>query len=223
MSHSVQIQKIGFINHNVLQIQTQRPENYGFSPGQATEVALDKENWRDEKRPFTFTSLPDDGFLQFTIKVYPEHDGMTDMLQTFEQGNNLLIEDPWGAISYRGQGTFIAGGAGITPFIAIFKDLAKNGKLAGNRLLFANKREKDIILESKFNKWLGNDFINILSEEQSPKHSHGHIDEQLIKENTPLEENHFYVCGPPPMMESIMSTLDSVGVSKERIITEDFS
>jgi len=166
MAYQVKIQNIGFITHNVLQIQTQRPENYQFTPGQAAEVAMDKEGWRDEKRPFTFTSLPSDGFLQFTIKVYPGHDGMTDMLQTIEQGNDLLVDDPWGAIAYKGEGTFIAGGAGVTPFISIFKDLAQKNKLSGNKLLFANKRERDIILESEFNKWLGNDFVNILSEEK---------------------------------------------------------
>ena len=29
--------------------------------------------------------------------------------------DHVLIGDPWGAIEYRGPGTFFAGGAGITP------------------------------------------------------------------------------------------------------------
>lgn len=222
MTHKVKIQRIGFSNHNVLQVQTQKPENYRFTPGQATEVAMDREGWRDEKRPFTFTSLSDEGFLQFTIKVYSEHQGMTDTLQTLEQGDHLLIGDPWGAISYEGQGTFIAGGAGITPFIAIFKELAQKGSLSGHRLLFANKRERDIILESKFNQWLGNDFVNILSEEHHAKHAHGLIDRKFISENSDMDKQ-YYVCGPPPMMESVMDSLKALGIPKERITSEDFS
>ena len=222
MSYKVQIQNIGFINHDVLQIQTQKPEDYNFTPGQATEVAMDKKDWRNEKRPFTFTSLPDDGFLQFTIKVYPNHDGVTDMLQTLEQGEYLIIEDPWGAISYEGEGTFIAGGAGITPFIAIFKNLAKKHNLKGHKLLFANKREKDIILESEFNKWLGKDFKNILSDEKNPRHEYGHIDEDFIKNNSSSMNKKFYVCGPPPMMDSIMDSLNQLGVANQNIIREDF-
>ena len=154
MPHKVKIQEIGFITHNVLRIQTQRPADYNFEPGQATEVALDKEGWREEKRPFTFTGLPNDGFLQFTIKVYPDHNGVTDMLQTLEQGDHLLLDDAWGAISYQGPGVFLAGGAGVTPFIAIFRYLAQKNQLEGNRLLFANKRERDIIMQAEFEKWL---------------------------------------------------------------------
>ena len=192
MPHKVKIQEIGFITHDVLQIQTERPADYHFEPGQATEVALDKEGWRDEKRPFTFTGLPEDGFLQFTIKVYPDHNGVTDTLQTLEQGDHLLLEDVWGAISYQGPGVFLAGGAGVTPFIAIFRHLAELGKLEGNRLLFANKREKDIIMQSQFEKWLGKDFVNILSEEQNSKYAHGMMDTEFLKEHIPDTKAKFY-------------------------------
>lgn len=223
MSHKVNIQEIGFITHNVLQMQTQRPADYNFTPGQATEVALDKEGWREEKRPFTFTSLPEDGFLQFTIKVYPGHDGVTDMLQTFKQGDNLLLEDPWGAISYQGPGVFLAGGTGVTPFIAIIKDLARKNQLSGNKLLFGNKRERDIIMQSQFEKWLGKDFINILSDEQSSKFPHGHIDIAFLKEHVTNMDGKFYFCGPPPMMKSLQSDLRELGISKKQMVAEELS
>ena len=171
MNHTVSIQDTGFVTHDVLQIKTDRPANFEFTPGQATEVAVLKDGYSNKKRPFTFTSLPSDGFLQFTIKIYPDHNGVTDKIQTLEQGDQLEISDAWGAISYKGPGTFIAGGAGVTPFISIFKDLADRNQLDENKLLFANKRERDIILDSKFNQWLGADFVNILSEEHNPKHA----------------------------------------------------
>ena len=57
-----------------------KPEGYTFEPGQATEVAINKEGWKEEKRPFTFTSLPDEEDLQFTIKSYRDHDGVTNEL-----------------------------------------------------------------------------------------------------------------------------------------------
>lgn len=222
MAHKITIQEIGFITHNVLQIQTERPAGYSFDPGQACELAIDQPEWKEEKRPFTFTGLPDDGYLQFTIKVYPDHDGVTDQLQTLEQGDTLLISDAWGAIAYKGPGVFLAGGAGVTPFIAILKDLAGKGKLDGNKLIFGNKREKDIILKSDFEKWLGKKFINIFSEERSSNHTHGVIDKQYIKDQVADLDKKFYVCGPPPMMDSVVNALKELNVSKENIITEDF-
>jgi ferredoxin-NADP reductase len=45
-------------------------------------------------------------------------------------GDQLIIRDVWGAITYKGKGVFIAGGAGITPFISIFRDLSARNELA---------------------------------------------------------------------------------------------
>ncbi len=223
MAHKINIQEIGFITHNVLQIQTDRPAEYDFTPGQACEMSIDQPKWKEEKRPFTFTSLPDDGFLQFTIKVYPGHDGVTDQLQTLEQGDSLLISDSWGAISYQGPGVFLAGGAGVTPFIAIIKNLAREGNLDGNKLIFGNKRERDIILRSEFEKWLGKDFINILSDERNSKYTYGVIDKLYIKDQVGDLDKKFYVCGPPPMMDSVYNALLDLEVPKKNIITEDFN
>lgn len=221
MNHTVSIQDTGFVTHDVLQIKTDRPANFEFTPGQATEVAVLKDGYSNKKRPFTFTSLPSDGFLQFTIKIYPDHNGVTDKIQTLEQGDQLEISDAWGAISYKGPGTFIAGGAGVTPFISIFKDLADRNQLDENKLLFANKRERDIILDSKFNQWLGADFVNILSEEHNPKHAHGRMDKEFLKKNLKDKDKYVYICGPVPMINSVKEDLLEIGVEKDKIITED--
>jgi len=223
MPHSVLIQEIGFITHNVLRIKTERPTNYNFEPGQATDVAVDRIKWRDEKRVFTFTSLPKDGFLEFVIKVYPSHDGMTDVLQTVEAGEHLLLDEPWGAISYKGAGVFLAGGAGITPFIAILKDLATKNALAGNKLLFSNKRERDIILASDFQKWLGKDFITTLSDEKNSRHEYGRINKEFIKNNIDTIDQYFYMCGPPSMTKALTQDLKDLGVSQNKMIGEKFS
>ena len=44
-------------------------------------------------------------------------------ISKLKPGDDLIIRDVWGAISYKGEGVFIAGGAGVTPFISIFRDL----------------------------------------------------------------------------------------------------
>ena len=71
MQHTVKIKSIGNITHDVLKIVTERPFQYIFVPGQATEVAINKDGWKNEKRPFTFTSLPENEYLEFNIKTYP--------------------------------------------------------------------------------------------------------------------------------------------------------
>jgi predicted ferric reductase len=76
--HLVKIKSIKHITHDVLQIVTEKPKQYNFTPGQATEVSINKPDWKEKKNPFTFTCLPKDDFLEFNIKTYPAHKGVTN-------------------------------------------------------------------------------------------------------------------------------------------------
>lgn len=58
MKHTVKIKSIGFVTHDVLRIAMEKPKGFSFKPGQATEVSINKPDWKEEGRPFTFTSLP---------------------------------------------------------------------------------------------------------------------------------------------------------------------
>jgi hypothetical protein len=57
MNYKVTLRKIELVTHNVLRLVTDKPEGYTFTPGQATEMAIDEKGLKSKKRPFTFTSL----------------------------------------------------------------------------------------------------------------------------------------------------------------------
>lgn len=219
--YRITIRKITPVTHNVLILVTDKPKGYKFTPGQATMVGIDKKGLKEEKRPFTFTGLPEAEELEFTIKIYPSHDGVTDEIDDLKVGDHLLIGDPWGAIEYKGKGTFIAGGAGVTPFLAIFKDLNQKGELDGNRLFFANKTEDDIILQKNLQTWLGEDFINVLSEESTESTEKGHINRELLEKYELNTSDYVYLCGPPAMEEAVTADLYAMGLSEAHLITEE--
>ena len=219
--HLVKIKSIKHITHDVLQIVTEKPSHYNFTPGQATELAINKNGWKEEKRPFTFTSLPENDFLEFTIKTYPSHKSVTNKLLQLETDDELILHDVFGAIAYKGEGVFIAGGAGVTPFICIFRYLQSKNKIDGNKLIFANKTKEDIILSMEFKKLLGENFINILSEERTEKYAHGQITEEFLKSKIIGANQQFYVCGPPEMMEAIETQLSNLGIEKQAITVEE--
>jgi len=218
----VKIKSIQHITHDVLKIVVQKPQHFNFIPGQATEVAINKDGWKDKKRPFTFTSLPDDDFLQFTIKTYPEHEGVTNELLQLKKSDELILHEVFGTISYKGEGVFIAGGAGVTPFISILRYLQSKNKIGDNKLIFANKTKEDIILQQEFKSLLGKNFINILSDEKTVEYSQGQITESFLKANISNFKQQFYLCGPPPMMEAVQKQLSNLGISKKSITVEKF-
>jgi len=216
----VKILDIKQVTHDVKRFQVEKPSGYSFIPGQATEVSINTPVLKDEKRPFTFTCLNREPYLEFTIKIYPSHNGVTNELGKLKPGAELIIRDVWGAISYKGKGVFIAGGAGITPFISIFRDLREKDELSGNRLIFANKTKADIILENELRSMLGNAFINILSDEKHNGYSHGMITEDFLKDNIGDSGRNFYLCGPPPMMDAVKKQLANLGVGENSITLE---
>ena len=218
-SYNVKVLKIEKITHDVLGIKTEKPTGYTFIPGQATEVAVNDKEWINEKRPFTFTNLSGDDHLEFTIKTYPVHNGVTNRLLKLRPGEELIIHDVWGAIHYKGKGLFIAGGAGITPFISIFRYLRSINDTENNRLLFANKTRKDIILEKELNDLLKDNVINILSEEDIKGYKHGFINEEILKELI-RPDDILYICGPPPMIDAVTKYLSNLGVSDKSVVME---
>ncbi len=220
--HHVKIKVITKITHDVLKIVTEKPLHFTFTPGQATDVSLNKNGWRNQKRPFSFTSLPENDYLEFTIKVYPSHLGVTNQLPTLQKDQELILHDAFGAIAYKGEGVFIAGGAGVTPFISILRYLQSKNELGANKLIFANKSRADIILVKEFGKMLDKNFINILSEEKTAEYVHGQITEEFLRPHLSGHNKPVYVCGPPPMMEAIEKQLDRLGVDSKLIVREVF-
>jgi ferredoxin-NADP reductase len=216
------VKSIRQITHNVLQIVTEKPLNYNYISGQSTEIAINKNGWKDEKRPFTFTSIPKNDFLEFTIKTYPSHNGVTNEFLQLEKDDILILHDVFGEISYKGEGLFIAGGAGVTPFISIFKDLQSKNEIGDNKLISANKNQYDMIMAPELKKLLGKNFINILSDEKTKDFAFGPVAGSFLKRQIRNSNKNIYLCGPPSMMDAIEKQLSDIGIDKEAITMDKF-
>lgn len=220
--HIVKILMLESATHDVLRIKTEKPSGYSFVAGQATEIAIHKNGWSEKQKPFTFTSLVSESFLEFFIKIYPKRNGLTNQLLDIQKGDELILHEVFGNITYQREGVFIAGGAGVTPFIAILRDLASKNSLAGNKLLFANKTKADIIQAEELDEMLGKNFINVLSDEEVDGFEHGFITQEILAKYCGITNKTFYVCGPPSMIETVIISLKNLGVKEEHIIKESY-
>ena len=221
-THIVKILNAQYVANNVRQFKVEKPVGYKFKPGQATDVSINKPGWKEQKRPFSFTSLNEWDYLEFTIKIYIDHQGVTNELGKLVVGDELILHSVFGAINYFGEGLFIAGGAGVTPFIAIFRQLKRQDILGNNTLLFSNKMVQDIILKNEFTAMLGDHFINTLTEEKTETYDNSKIDEKYLKEKITTFSQYFYLCGPDAMVENIHQHLIHLGVEESKIIIEQF-
>jgi glycine betaine catabolism B len=220
MEQIVKILATREVANNVKSFRLEKPAGYQFIPGQATELSVNSADLKEEKRPFTFTSLPEDTFLEFTIKRYPDHHGVTDHLHRLKTGDELILRDVWGAIEYKGPGYFIAGGAGITPFLAILRYLQKEKKTAGNTLFFSNKTAADIIDEAELKNILGDNAVFILTKEKKKGYVNGYIDKSFLQSHIKDIQQHFYICGPDPMVKAISDILAELGAQTDAVVFE---
>ena len=223
----VKILSVEPVTHDVKRFIMEKPNGFKFVPGQATDVAINKPGWVDKTHPFTFTSLNEDPNLEFIIKgypvkEYPEHKGMTELLHKLVPGDELLIDEPWGTINYKGPGVFIAGGAGVTPFIAILRWLKKEGKIKATKLIFSNKTAKDVILEEEFRGMMDpSDLILTLTREDIEGYESGRVDKVFLKNHIDNFSQHFYICGPKIMVASLKETLAELGAETDSVVFEE--
>jgi ferredoxin-NADP reductase len=220
MKYIVKIIHIHQVTHDVKCFRLEKPRGYEYLPGHATDVSINKPGQDGEIRPFTFTALTRQPYLEFTIKRYPEHHGVTDKLHQLSIGDELIIGDSWGAIEYKEPGYFIAGGAGITPFIAILRTLFDENKTAGNKLFFSNKTAEDIIYKEELLEILGENVVFVLTRDKNASHKNGRINEKFLKEQISDFSRHFYVCGPDPMVVELVAAIQNAGASPDALVFE---
>src|SRR5687767_11687518 len=220
METIVKITSAEYVTHDVRQFRLEKPPGFTFSPGQATELSVNKEGWKDKKNPFTFTCLVDAPYHEFTIKIYTDHQGVTNQLGKVKVGDELILREAWGAIEYKGPGYFIAGGAGITPFISILRNLKREGKAAGNKLFYSNKTDQDIILAAELKAILGKNALFTITRQKNSVHDQRRIDEDFLKAEVNDFQKHFYICGPDPMILAIREALEKLGATADTLVFE---
>jgi ferredoxin-NADP reductase len=218
--HTVTLLMSEFVTHDVRRFVVSKPPGFAFEPGQGVELAINESPWQDEARPFTPTSLIDDGVLEFIIKRYSDHEGLTRALHGLTAGAELLLSEPFGTISYQGPGVFLAGGAGITPFMAILRERARAAELEGNSLIFSNKTPADVICEKELRHYLGDRCILTCTKTPVPGCEQRRVDRAFLAEKIDDFSQRFYVCGPPGFMEAVNGALEDLGASPESLVFE---
>ena len=218
MEYIVKILKIESLTPNIKRFKIEKPKNYNFISGQHTLVSVNKFELKDKKRPFSFSSSEKEDFLEFIIKIY-EDGKFTQQLNNLKQSDELIIGEPKGKISYKGNGTFIAAGTGIAPFISIIKSLNETEQ-KNNLLIYSNGTKNQIILEKELRKLFNNNAIFILSREKKIGYEYGHIDKDFLKTNIKNFSQNFYLCGPFKLVFELKKILMGLGAEQENIISE---
>ncbi len=218
--HVVKVLESQFITPDVKRFVLHKPVGYSFVSGQATQVAINVPGWETQFRPFTFTGLNRWEHLELMVRIYKGHKGVTELMGRTNVGSELIIQEPYGAIQYKGPGIFIAGGTGVTPFISIFRELHKNKQMHGNRLIYSNYTSQDVICGAELHDMLQENYINHYTREGVIGFKERRLNADLLVKYIADFSQRFYVCGSESFVADITGFLKELGAPSDSLVID---
>ena len=178
-----------------------------------------------QSHPFSLSTAPDGRSLRITVKGVGRY---SRELASLKPGTRVLTEGPFGkfvASARRHERvTLIAGGIGITPARAILEDLpAAPGRIA---LIHRVLRAEDCVLRDELEllaRERGAQLHYVIGDHRDPANAQL-LSPARLRELVPaIADGDVFVCGPPQMMDLILTNLKAAGVSATQIHSERFA
>jgi propane monooxygenase reductase component len=206
------------LSKDVIKLQLEKPKDYTYTSGLSIDLRYNNLPYEQERKPLTLTSNPEDPYLEVMCKQYPEKGGLSVLINQFKGGEEVFISKAFGKYKYRGEGTFIAMGIGITPFVSILRSLKRQNAIGNNKLIISNKTSQDVVIKQEFEQLLGNNAHFVLTREQKQGYTSGRINPEMLKSFTINMDGEFYVCGSTEFKKGIKEMLLGMGVKPEKIL-----
>ncbi|MBK3647041.1 ferric reductase-like transmembrane domain-containing protein [Streptomyces sp. MBT33] len=190
-------------------------------PAQAGQFFLWRFLTRDrwwQANPFSLSAAPDGRTLRLTAKAAGAGSAA---LRHVKVGTRVFAEGPYGAFTTlhrtRTESLLIAGGVGVTPIRAILEDIEGHAvvvyRVASERdaVLYDELRDLALAKGAELHLVTGPPVPDKLAPSELAR---------LVPD---IAERDVFLCGPPPMMNAVLRTLDDLGVPKRQVHFERFS
>lgn len=191
-----------------------------ITPGQFVMIAFfEGPHYRGcgEYHPLTISNIENDNRITVTVKALGD---CTKNIQSLRPGVATRIQGPYGVFladrASRPE-VWIAGGIGITPFMAVLRaSVVKQSTV----LIYTYRNAHDT-------PYL--DELAVISERESLLEYYPLVVQkdispviEILRSISDLDIRHIYLCGPPPMVTDITSWLHERDVQSSRIHTESY-
>lgn len=210
------------------------PIPFAYRAGQFLNLSLQIDG-RRVSRSYTIASPPTrDAYVELTVKR--EDNGhvsrfLHDMLMA---GHAVTVSAPAGRFTFDHDSAeavlMIAGGVGITPIMAILRELTDQSWPGKIDLIFSVRSEADVIFADEL-RLLSSRHPNLkvhitITRDAPPDWSgpRGRITAELLKMLVPdVATRPAFVCGPDAMAAGVREVLIGLGVPTNRITLESFT
>ena len=207
----------------------------GHQAGQHVDVRLTADDGYQAQRSYSISSAPEDELLSLTVERVIDGEVSPYLVDELRVGDQLQLRGPIGGHFVWTSGSsdplcLIAGGAGVTPLMAMLRHRDKAPRRLPAVLIYSARSLNDVIYRDELDMLAQRDrdlnVIYALTREQ-PERWQGHrgrIDKKLLAATcfSPSQQPAIYVCGPSGFVESVSASLVELGFDSLRIKTERF-
>lgn len=200
-----------------------------YLPGQYARLKIPGT---DAWRSYSFAAAPGKHTLQFLVRLLP-NGVMSDYVRDrCGEGDTIELEAPLGAFYLRHVERpllMVAGGTGLSAFLGMLDSLVEQGGTGQPVTLYYGVRSVDDICEQQrldgYRQRLpGFEYHIVVSDPSSDwAGKAGYIDAHLDAAVLRDEPHDIYLCGPPPMVESIKNWISTNDLSDSRVYLEKFT
>ncbi|OGE26732.1 hypothetical protein A3D02_00465 [Candidatus Daviesbacteria bacterium RIFCSPHIGHO2_02_FULL_39_41] len=210
------------IAEGTLQVTFTTSEPFTFKPGQYTSVRI-----ANSTKHFSIVNSPDEkGIISIATRL--RDSDFKNSLQKLAIGAQIELGPISGSFilpqDISKPLVFIAGGIGITPYISMLRYVTEQKLPYKITLLYSNRDQNSSAYLQELKNIPNLKLILTMTEDQAWTGEKRKIDAGFIKEYFPaLNENLYFVVGPPVMVEAVQKALLKAGVGIENITIENFT
>lgn len=223
------------LTHDIVRLRIQLDAALPYKAGQFAQLGI--EALPDQMRSYSFaTPVQPDAQVSFFVRKVPGGVFTSHVHGQPLIGQTVTVEGPMGDFWLRPADTpllMVAGGSGLAPILAILNDGLATGVKRPVTLFFGARTQADLYamdtIAELTRQWPRHfEFLPVLSQE--PEGSawqglRGMVGDVLAAhlQATQQVDSHAYLCGPPPMVDSIRALLLQLGVPSAHIHADRFT
>jgi NAD(P)H-flavin reductase len=206
--------------------------------GQFVSISIMKPDGWSEPHPFSIAGAPEDPILRLTIKKAGQ---FTSAIPDLKPGTEVRCMGPIGAfckdIDAKPLVVMMAGGVGITPFLSVLRHFRNVKAKNIVKLFWVNRTMEDVFATDEIQattRDLALTVVYCLSRADDVQgyyrqeypgvfYEKGRLSGDILKRYGATKDASFYLCGPPPMMESALAEVGSLNVEQKVVEKENFA
>jgi predicted ferric reductase len=215
---------------------TLRPDGHAglaFLPGQFAWLVTGRSPLTGASHPLSFASSAEPqaaGTIEFGVKALGDWSG--GVVPALRPPARVWVDGAYGVFTpdrVAAQAfVLIAGGIGVSPLRSMILTLRERGDRRPVTLFFAARSPGRAMFLEELRGLAAAGAITLVPVFEAPgpawNGERGFIDAALLRRHLPpnLARHHFFVCGPPPMMDAMERCLVEIGVHPANVHTERF-